>query len=290
MSSAWWELRLIADLDFEDLAFWRLREFGCKGTVSERKGSHLEVTAYADQTQTSPSDLENLLAALQADAASVLLSSPSLAWAHLDSEDWANTWKEHWHPVFVGDRFLINPIWIDVPPHGDRHVLLLDPGVAFGTGEHATTQMCLESLEEILGANPNQAIADIGCGSGILSLGAAKLGASPIYAVDIEPQAIEVTRKNRDRNHLSDEISIELGSIEAISQTVDGVVCNILAEVIIPLAPEYARITHADSWIVLSGLIHSQVEAVTEAMGAAGWTVLSQRSHGEWACLKLQRS
>lgn len=280
----------MADPDFEDLAFWRLRDFGCKGTVSERKGTQLEVTAYADQAQTSPSELEQLLARLQADAESVSLPVPALEWQPLDSEDWANSWKEHWHPVFIGDRFLVNPIWIDIPPHGDRHVLLLDPGVAFGTGEHATTQMCLESLEEILDEKSQQTIADIGCGSGILSLGAAKLGAARVYAVDIEPQAIEVTQKNCDRNHLSDTISVELGSIEAIAQTVDGVVCNILAEVIVPLAPEYARITHAKSWIVLSGLIHSQVESVTEAMQAAGWTVVSQRSRGEWVCLKLQRS
>lgn len=290
MSPAWWELHLVVDPDFEDLAFWRLQDFGCKGTVSERKGRQLEVKAYADRAHTSPSDLKDLRARLQADAASVSLSPPSLEWTHLDSEDWANTWKKHWHPVFVGDRFLVNPIWIEVPPHGDRHVLLLDPGVAFGTGEHATTQMCLESLEELLGTHPHQTLADIGCGSGILSLGAAKLGASSIYAVDIEPQAIAVTQKNCDRNQLSETICVQLGSIEAVDRTVDGVICNILAEVIIPLAPEYARITHANSWIVLSGLIYAQVEAVTAAMHAAGWTVVSQRSRGEWVCLKLRRS
>ncbi|MEM6445854.1 MAG: 50S ribosomal protein L11 methyltransferase [Cyanobacteria bacterium P01_D01_bin.123] len=291
MASAWWELQLDLDPDAEDIAFWRLREFGCKGTVSQLENERLRVRAYAPQEQFSPTDLETLASQLVADTAAVSLPSPVLRWTHLDSEDWANTWKEHWHPVFIGDRFVICPVWLDVPPHGDRHVLLLDPGVAFGTGEHATTQMCLESLAEIFATDaPPITVADIGCGSGILSLGAAKLGAHRVYAVDIEPQAVQVTKANCDRNQLTETISVCLGSIEAIPTPADGIVCNILAEVIIPLAPHFAAIARADSWIVLSGLIQSQIEAVTEAMTAAGWTMISQRTRGEWACLKLRRS
>lgn len=290
MTAAWWELTLELDADLEDSAFWQLREFGCQGTVSQQTETGLTIAAYASQAQATSADFEALKVRLAENAAAMALPAPTLHWTHLDSEDWANSWKEHWHPVFIGDRFVICPIWLDVPPHGDRHVLLFDPGVAFGTGEHATTQMCLESLEDILRANPHQTVADIGCGSGILALGAAKLGASHVYAVDIEPQAVEVARINRDRNHLSALVAVELGSIEAIPEPVDGAVCNILAEVIIPLAPHFAAITHPHSWIVLSGLIQSQIEAVTAAMTVADWSVTSTRTRGEWVCLKLQRS
>ncbi len=178
MANSWWEIKVLSDPTLEELIFWRLSQFGCRGTASQMQDNACLVSAYLPQESTQLLDLAALSLWLRQDALSVSGPPPAMEWNLIDEEDWSSSWKEHWHPLEVGDRFLIYPAWLEVPTVCDRIVLRLDPGVAFGTGAHATTQLCLESLEMRLGGDiADITIADIGCGSGILSIAAALLGA-----------------------------------------------------------------------------------------------------------------
>lgn len=287
----WWEVQILGAPDLEDCIFWRLENFGVKGTATERKGDLCLVRAYLPKHQEQQLDLEALSLLLDQDAVNMGLPVPKIESILINEEDWASSWKEHWQPLEIGDRFLINPAWLPIP-QSDRIMLRLDPGVAFGTGNHATTQLCLEALERQ--AIADAIVADIGCGSGILSIGALLLGASRVYAVDTDPLAVQSTRSNQELNDISSQRLVAYeGSVEELLQQgelVDGIVCNILAEVIISLIPQMSRIAKSTTWGILSGILISQADSVTHALAQNGWSVTSIERQNDWCCLNIQRS
>jgi ribosomal protein L11 methyltransferase len=249
------------------------------------------------QQQTHLLDLAALSLLLRQDALCAGLPIPAAQWDLIDEEDWSSTWKEHWQPQKIGDRILINPAWLPPPEASDRLVLQLEPGVAFGTGEHATTQLCLEALEMRLGEGtaPNQIIADVGCGSGILSVGALLLGAQQVYAVDIDPLAVKSTVENGVLNGFNaDRLISAEGSLDRLTQmvagSVDGIVCNILAEVIIDLIPQMAAIAKPSTWGILSGILLEQAKPVADTLEDNGWIVAALWRRQEWCCLNIRRS
>jgi ribosomal protein L11 methyltransferase len=306
MANTWWELKILCEPDLEDSIFWRLQTFGCRGTASESNGDSSILKAYLPSFQAQLLDLSALSLLLRQDALCVGLASPILHWDLIDEEDWASNWKNYWQPQEIGDRFIINPAWLPLPPSSDRLVIRLDPGVAFGTGNHATTQLCLESLEMRLSKVPKSfmdtseqqdsvVIADIGCGSGILSIGAILLGAEKIYAVDTDPLAVKSTFSNRALNDINSERLVPAqGSVDAvhklIDQPVDGIVCNILADVIIELIPEMGSIAKPSTWGIFSGILLEQSKAVADVLEQNGWVVATLWKRKEWCCLNARRS
>jgi ribosomal protein L11 methyltransferase len=181
MANSWWEIQILCDPALEDLIFWRLDRFGCRGMSTEVKGHSLLLRAHLPQIQAHLLDLAALSLWLRQDALTVGLPVPITQWHLIDEEDWASSWKQHWEPQEIGDRFLIYPAWLPPPEQSDRLLLRLDPGAAFGTGNHPTTQLCLEALEMRIGDGSSEVeVADIGCGSGILSIGAVLLGAKKV--------------------------------------------------------------------------------------------------------------
>jgi ribosomal protein L11 methyltransferase len=298
LASSWWEIQVLGDPAAEEAIFWRLDAFGARGVSSERRNFGLLVTTYLPQFQVEQLDLAALALLLKQDMLCAGLPVPAVQWHLIEEEDWSSTWKQHWEPQEIGDRFLINPAWIAPPEQTDRLVLLLDPGVAFGTGAHPTTQLCLEALEMRLGepdSATNAVVADIGCGSGILSIGAILLGARQVYAVDVDPLAVGATEVSRELNHINPEqLVVAEGSVERVAclvaEPVDGIVCNILAEVIVDLIPGLEAIAQPNTWAIFSGILLDQVKAVADTLEDNGWFVAALWRNGEWCCLNVRRS
>jgi ribosomal protein L11 methyltransferase len=294
--NSWWEIQVLCDPALEETLFWRFDDLGGRGTSSEQKGSSRILRAYFPQERFALLDLAAVALRLKQDALCAELAIPMMEWRLIDEEDWSKSWKDHWHPQEIGDRFLINPAWLPMPKTGDRIVLRLDPGSAFGTGAHATTQLCLESLEMRLGEGADQmTLADIGCGSGILSIGAILLGAKQVHAVDTDSLAVRATTSNMALNQVNaDRLQVGQGSLETLidqlKEPVDGILCNILAEVILDLIPHMGAIAKPNTWGVLSGILLDQSKLVADTLEDNGWIVATLWRRQEWCCLNIRRS
>lgn len=294
--NSWWEIQVFCEPALEDTIFWRFDTFGSYGTSSQRKGQTCLVKTYFPQHHFELLDLAAVALLLKQDALCSDLAPPRMDWHLIDEEDWSKSWKDHWQPQEIGDRFLINPAWLPEPEQSDRLTLKLDPGIAFGTGAHATTQLCLESLEMRLSEQTNGAVvADIGCGSGILSIGAILLGAKHAYAVDIDDMAVSSALLNRDLNGISAaQMTVQKGSLatllQSLSEPVDGILCNILAEVILDLIPQLHEIAHPQTWGILSGILLEQSKLVADMLEQHGWIVATLWRRQEWCCLNIRRS
>lgn len=306
----WWEVTVICPVELEDSVYWAVDELGSKGTASQTKDDRRIVTAYFPQVQFQPENFEKLRATIlnsAANQANALLSSaaskagglttlPSvdISWTLIDEEDWARSWKTHWQAEEIGDRLLINPAWME-PPTTQRTILTLDPGSAFGTGAHATTQLCLEALEK----QPitDATIADIGCGSGILSIVALLYGAKQAFAADVDPLAVSSTQSNAAMNNIAAErLPVKLGSLPEIidmaqsagSLPVDGIVCNILSEIIVGLIiPRLSELAGPDTWCILSGILTSKAPWVEEHLDTYGWQVTGITHQDEWCAMTI---
>jgi ribosomal protein L11 methyltransferase len=295
MSNSWWEIKIDCVPSLEESIFWRLSEFGCKGMSTQQQGENILISAYIPQVQVKLLAVSDLSLQFEEDAKQIGLPAPITACNLIDEEDWSSSWKQHWAPQEIGDRLLINPAWLtDTPIDPERIILQLDPGVAFGTGTHATTQLCLEALEMRLQLGTSLTIADIGCGSGILSTAALLLGAKQVYAVDNDPLAVKATGENCALNGLAAErLIVDLGSIEQlqlmIPEPVDGFVCNILADVIVQLAPLMGSIVKPKGWAALSGILVSQAPHVSTVMEEHGWVVGTVWNRQDWCCINLKR-
>jgi ribosomal protein L11 methyltransferase len=208
--------------------------------------------------------------------------------------DWAEAWKTHYHPIEVGQRLIIVPAWLEIPA-GDRLAIRMDPGMAFGTGTHPTTQLCLEMIEDWFLAHEAASTIDVGCGSGILSVAAVKLGASHTLGVDIDPQAIPVARENAALNGVAERLELGVGSVKEILagnfslRQGDLVLANILAPIIIRLLDDgLASLVASGGALVLSGVLEDQWEGVNghpslrAAIERQGLRKQALRQSGDW--------
>jgi ribosomal protein L11 methyltransferase len=200
----------------------------------------------------------------------------------LHEQDWANAWKAQYRPIKVGQRFWICPSWSPLPDHEPDDILItLDPGMAFGTGTHATTQLCLTMIEQFV--QPSVSVLDLGCGSGILAIGAAKLGAIPVFAVDNDAQAVQATRENAQANHV--QIDIGQGSVEMLGhQQWNIVVANILAPILIGMLENDDLLGRVapDGYLILSGILREQEAEITRAVLSADGEVKQVKHDGDW--------
>lgn len=210
----------------------------------------------------------------------------------VNDEDWANAWKEHFHVTHIGQRVVIRPSWRDYQPQPGEIVLTLDPGMAFGTGLHPTTRMCMEQLEQLV--KPGVRVIDVGCGSGILSILAAKLGAANVYAIDNDSVAVESTIANVQLNGESERIAAVQGELddtaaERMAGQYDVVVSNILAHVIGAMAPQLAKVMAPDGVLIVSGIIEPRLPDALDPLLAAGLEQVSQVMIEDWVALLLRK-
>lgn len=198
-------------------------------------------------------------------------------------EDWANNWKKYYKPSKVGEKIVVKPIWEEYEPKDEELVVELDPGMAFGTGEHETTRMCIQALEKYV--QKDSTVFDVGCGSGILAIAAAKLGAKLAVGVDLDPVAVESAKENVGFNNI-DNIEILHGNlIEVIDGKADIVVANIIAEIICILTEDVSRVIKPNGYFITSGIIHDRVEMVTNKLEECGFEVVKVNKDGEWNCI-----
>ena len=214
---------------------------------------------------------------------------PDASVKKLAEANWAEAWKEHYAPLRLGKRFLVVPSWIDVAeanPAEDDLILRLDPGMAFGTGLHPTTQLCLESLEECL--KPGETVLDVGTGSGILAIGAALLGAGQTLGVDIDPRAAKIAAENARLNGVTIETMAGEISQDA-HQEYDLVIANILAGTITEIAASLAAHTRPGGLLISSGILDTQAADVATALEAAGFEKPEMRQEGDWMALLARK-
>ena len=217
-------------------------------------------------------------------AAAALLSGAKSSQVQLAAlgDDWETAWQQNWHAMAVGKRLCVRPSFCD-PLEGDYIDIVLDPGMAFGTGQHATTRLCMEAIERVCEEKPPESMLDMGAGSGLLAIAAGKLGAQGIVAIDKDPISVEASRVNAGIN------GVELESLlddKPPEQLFDLVVANILAGPLIEMAPKLAKCV--GSHLILSGLLREQVEPVSRAYVDAGMQVIRSDVMEEWASVELK--
>ncbi len=199
-------------------------------------------------------------------------------------QDWANNWKQFYKVTRLGENIVIKPSWEDYEPEEKDIVIKLDPGMAFGTGTHETTSLCVEQIEK--NADKDSTLLDVGCGSGILSIVAAKLGLKDIVGVDIDELAVKVSRENAEINGVSDLIDFRKGDLlNVVDEKYDFVVANILAEIIVILNKDIRKCLKDDGLFIASGIILDKIDKVKESLDESGLEVIDVITKGEWACI-----
>lgn len=204
--------------------------------------------------------------------------------AEVHESDWKDVWKKYYKPKKIGEKIVVKPTWEEYTRQEGEIVLELDPGMAFGTGTHETTTMCVRALEKYMAQSDT--VFDIGCGSGILSIAAAKLGASRVIGVDLDEMAIEVSNENVALNEVEDIVDIRHGNLlEVVDEKAEIVVANIVAEIIKILAPDVKQSLKDDGIFISSGIILDKIEFVKNALEDEGFEIVEEVTMGEWACI-----
>lgn len=216
-----------------------------------------------------------------------ILPLPAPAYQPIADTDWAEAWKVNFKPIRIGRRLMVVPAWLNPPLLPEDVAIRLDPGMAFGTGTHPTTQLCLAAVERHV--QPGQAVIDLGTGSGILAIAAARLGAGPIEAYDIDPEAVRVARENAAANGVAASITVAQGSLaelRALGRQAPFVLANILANIIVRLFSEgLADLVAPGGLIVLSGILDTQAFEVRAALRQAGLEVAAQEHIEDWVAI-----
>lgn len=240
--------------------------------------------------------LRELLVGLSAAYPDAGLGSLALSLANVRDEDWENNWKQYYQPIPIGQRLLVVPKWMRPDPGEERIPVFLDPGMIFGTGAHASTQMCMLRLEELI--RGGEEVLDLGSGSGILSITALRLGAAHATGVDVDPKAEDIARENAAINGLgADRFTAVTGNVitgqdaleSLFSKTYDVVCMNIFADVIIPMAAVLPRFMTGKTRVICSGVLENRYEEVRAAIEKAGLRITSLQTLNDWCCFTAEK-
>jgi ribosomal protein L11 methyltransferase len=293
-----WQLTVSTSDETSDALTNFLWEQGALGVVEEESPSAPpRLSAFFPETASS-TGLVNAVSAYRASLRtlgfSVSLAEPEIA-ALLDG-DWASAWQQAFPPIEVGARILIVPPWEARPDEtaGARVQVIIEPGRAFGTGHHGSTESCLRLTEAALRSPGLFAprVLDIGTGTGILAITAVKLGAPAVLAIDVDPDAITAARWNAEKNGCADRVTLQITGPEAVSgrEPFPLVLANLLSHTHLALLPQYTRLVAAEGLLVLGGMLADEDQAVIDALGAAGFVLRSRLVVDGWSALLCRRS
>lgn len=214
--------------------------------------------------------------------------------AILKEEDWAHSWKKHFKPTRIGKRLVIKPSWEEFAPEKGDIVLELDPGMAFGTGTHATTRLCLEALERLIyteqALDRGEGVLDVGCGSGVLGIAAALFGAATVVAIDIDPLAITVTTENATINGVEAVLAASTTPLAEVSGEYSLVVANILAEALVQMSGPLTERVVAGGFLILSGILAEREKLVIDGFATQPLSLYGVTRQEEWCCIVFCKS
>ncbi len=271
------------DLSEKDPTAWDLID----PEVLAAYGEYVVVRSYLPDDASSLERVASLKLTLQALTESVLGFDPgplTVSVKSVHEEDWAENWKKYYKPFRIGKRLVVKPVWETFDRTPDDLIIAIDPGMAFGNGTHETTFLCLQLLEDVV--HPGDIVLDVGTGSGILSIAAARLGAAKALAVDLDPVAVRVAGENIERNGLSDQVTAQVGDLlKGVDTRADVVVANIIADVIILLSKAVHLHIKPGGAFISSGIIRDREDDVVEAIQAAGFSIERIERKGEWIAI-----
>ena len=282
----WTAITLFVPDSLKDAISGELSELGAAGIWEREEADpgHTRLSAYFE----NPCDLESIRTALRPIFQRDELDLPDLEATPVKDQDWSEKWKKSWTSFALGRRFFVVPSWSDADCPDDRIPIFIDPGQAFGTGTHETTQLTVEAME--IWMEPRKTVLDLGTGSGILAIAAKHLEARAVHACDTDPVAIEVARENLKLNG-GEKTGLMCGSIDAFANdSVSFLLCNLTAEVIGEILPEIERAMRPQGIAVLSGILTSQSRDIRHKAGPLGLSVLQERTRGEWSVLIMRKT
>jgi ribosomal protein L11 methyltransferase len=284
----WWLVTVVLTEDGGEIASAQLFELGSTGIVTlEEHVDSVTFGAYFDH----PIELAELRQSIEAafNIAGRTEALISISVSEVPDQDWMQKWKEGFEAVEIGKRLIVAPSWKLPADSEDRAVIQIDPGMAFGTGTHETTRLCLEAIERHWHGG---SLLDVGTGTGILAIAAALLSPhSRVVAIDIDPQAVEVARENLTINGVSSAIDLRVGQPNDLANVqFEMIVANLTAEVIIDQLNSLDRCLAPGGTMILSGILNELGSDVERALGAHGFKVTERRDAGEWCALVAQRA
>lgn len=289
---AFWQLTIPVSSDTSEALTNFLWEQGALGVIEEESpGAPPRLRAFFTGTASSPA----LLAAVDGYRASLrslgFAVDPAPAEvAPLREEAWASAWQQSFPIRPVGRRLLVVPPWQESNGAAGRLLVIIEPGRAFGTGHHGTTEGCLILLEDALATMSPPSVLDIGTGTGILAIAAVKLGASAVRAIDVDPDAVAAARSNAARNGCADRIVAQLQGPEQVAARFLLVLANLLTHAHLALASQYARLVRPGGRLVLGGMLEGDDGRVVEALAGAGFTLRSRLAREGWVSLRVDAS
>ncbi len=307
----YYEVRIKTTIYAEEMISAMLNERGAQGVVIEDRDITGVSGDYIDSALISDDDNALIKAyfptdnikALIADLTQALGEIPTyglefdvgelkLSYSLVDEEDWANNWKKYYKPLKIGKKIVICPKWEECELTEDELMVKLDPGMAFGTGQHESTAMCVEALERKVSSADN--LLDLGCGSGILGICAKKLGARNVTCVDIDVHAVDIARENAEYNDC--DITFHAGNalisdelVESIGTGYDIVVANIIADVIIAFVPFVHSILKDGGAFISSGIIDTRAKDVMVALQQQGFKLITKNNLNGWVCIEVRK-
>ena len=306
-TGAWLELAVEADLEAVEAVSEILGRVSSGGTTVQPAFDLVEEGLGARVDPARPATVRGYVPARDASAAEAAAADTAEALGHLQAfglrpigplqtrivheEDWAEAWKAYFPVLRVGRRLVIRPTWRRHRHEPGDVVVALDPGMAFGTGLHPTTRLCLAALEEVTDAGGivRTRVLDVGCGSGILAIAAVKLGASDALGVDTDPIAVESTLANARRNRLVRRVRAHVGTLPTAEPAFDVVLANLIAGVLVPLAPALRDELRPGGRLIASGIFVDREQEVRAAFQAVGLTVRERWAEGDWVALTAER-
>ncbi len=284
MSGYYFEVRLSLPQEAREAVAAELFDAGAAGLLEEGE----DIVLYFDGSHSEAELQKTAEAVVRAVCGGSIPEKGAVGVKRCLDQDWNAEWKKGWRPLRIGERLMIKPSWLDVPPDAPALVIEIDPEMAFGTGDHPTTQLVLRMMETIV--RPGIRLLDVGCGTGILAIAGIKLGAAHAVAFDIDPIAAETTRRNAEINGTADRLTVFAGSIEALGpQTFELIVANVNRTQLVLLMPSLSRRLTMSGKCLLSGIFYDEEEAIREACAAAGLIVRRVLREKEWLAFETEK-